>query len=89
MYIYSKCYKIAIFSLLSYGYPMGIIWVSYGADSILIAKCECKGTTKNRNMQILEQIFEGCEDFEGAGEGDAVEGRGTGPAGFVGDMAGI
>ena len=40
-------------------------------------------------MQILEQIFEGCEDFEGAGEGDAVDGRGTGPAGFVGNVTGI
>ena len=57
MYIYSKCYKIAIFSLLSYGYPMGIIWVSYGADSILIAKCECKGTTKKRAQKYVKILI--------------------------------
>ena len=68
-------YNFCIFSFLSYGNPMGMVWESYGADSRLIAKCECKGTTKNRDMQILEQIFEGCEDFEGAGEGDSVEGK--------------
>ena len=33
MYIYSKSSKDAFFDDLSYGYPMGIIWVSYGAHS--------------------------------------------------------
>ena len=33
---------------------------------------------------LLQQIFEIREDFEGAGEGDAVDGRGTGPAGLSG-----
>ena len=33
MYIYSKCDKNAQNGLLSYGYPMVILWVSYGAGS--------------------------------------------------------
>ena len=35
MYIYSKCTKICIFGGLSYGNPMGIIWVSYGPPPFL------------------------------------------------------
>ena len=46
MYIYSICCKIALLGFLSYGNPMGMVWESYGADSRLIVKSECKGTTK-------------------------------------------
>ena len=44
MYIYSIFYSFCKFRLLSYGNPMGMLWESYGADSRLIAKCECKGS---------------------------------------------
>ena len=29
-YIYSKCEKMCKMSEVSYGYPMGMLWVSYG-----------------------------------------------------------
>ena len=45
--------KNCIFCFLFYGNPMGMLWESYGADSKLIAKCACKGTTNNRDMQIF------------------------------------
>ena len=37
-YIYSICSIIAENWAVSYGYPMGIVWVSYGADSMVIHK---------------------------------------------------
>jgi len=35
MYIYSKCAKMCKIGKVSYGYPMGMLWVSYGVISIL------------------------------------------------------
>ena len=35
MYIYSKCAILRIFGVVSYGYPMGMLWVSYGAGGYL------------------------------------------------------
>ena len=34
MYIYRKRHVFAISGQVSYGYPMGIVWVSYGRSSI-------------------------------------------------------
>ena len=38
MYIYSKCTILCVFGGLSYGYPMGMVWVSYGKGSIRTRK---------------------------------------------------
>ena len=40
MYIYSKCAKMRKKGVLSYGYPMGMLWVSYGAGRYLAGKWE-------------------------------------------------
>ena len=33
MYIYSKCDKMCKMGKVCYGYPMGMLWVSYGVGS--------------------------------------------------------
>ena len=33
MYIYSQCYKMCKMDEVCYGYPMGMLWVSYGVGS--------------------------------------------------------
>ena len=43
MYIYSKCAKKRKKWQVSYGYPMGKLWVSYGKGRYLSAKKVLKG----------------------------------------------
>ncbi len=43
MYIYSKKHKIANGRRLSYGYPMDMVWLSYGISTKLVRKGKVKG----------------------------------------------
>ena len=49
MYIYSKCAKMHKNEVLSYGYPMGMLWVSYGAGRYLAGKWQVNGRKMQKN----------------------------------------
>ena len=46
MYIYSKCAILCVFGGLSYGYPMSMVWVSYGKGCRMIGKWQYIGQMK-------------------------------------------
>ena len=55
MYIYIKRHKSARVRRLSYGYPMVMVWLSYGKSTKLVRNWQERGKVKETSPQLSPQ----------------------------------